>query len=393
MNWWRWGVIGADTVIAVSMTAAVVLMRPVSGWWVWCLAALLGLPLAFRVVWPAPVLVVVQVAAALTILTGVGTEVSVYAVAYALYVVALAPGHWALPSSLAAVLIPGFADAFLTALPLVPGSLDSETFTNAPVTVTLYSTAIIGGSWALALALRWQREHNSLLADRAIVEERLRIARDVHDVVGHNLSLIAMKAAVANHLETDRKTALDTIEQVSRTTLEEVRAVLGDLRTSTDLDRIVEETRASGVTVTVKRGDMSEVPAGVRASAYWILREALTNVRRHAPMSRCHVTVTSTTTALQLSVVNDGPADDSTSRREGRTRRAEWAGRTDGSGPEIDNGPVDGTGRVGMDGRVETDGFGLVGMGERAASHQGTLTAAPQPGGGFAVRATLRFTT
>lgn len=375
MKWWRWALIGADTVVAVSATAAIVLMRPVSGWWVWCLAGLLGLPLALRVVWPARVLGVVLVAAGLTVVVGVGAEVSVYAVAYALYTVALSPARWALPASLASVLLPGLAVVLVPGLPLVPAGSDGETFSNAPVTVAVYSTAVIGGSWALALALRLQREHTSLQAARAMAEERLRIARDVHDVVGHNLSLIAMKAAVANHLETDRKAALHTIEQVSRTALEEVRAVLGDLRTSIDLDQLLDETRASGVEVTLERDNLTAVPARVRVSAHWILREALTNVRRHAAASRCHVSVTAEPGVLRLSVVDNGPG-----------------GRDTGSGSVVRGGVETGSGPdAAAAAGVGTMGLGLVGMGERTALHEGTLTAAPQPGGGFAVLATLRF--
>jgi signal transduction histidine kinase len=189
---------------------------------------------------------------------------------------------------------------------------------------------------------------------RAVAEERLRIARDVHDVVGHNLSLIAMKAAVANHLDTEREAALHTIEKVSRGALEEVRTVLGALRDTeppgaADLDRLVEQTRAAGIAVTLDRADLTSVPAALRVSAYRILQEALTNVRRHAAATRCRIAVTAAPGALTLTVVDDG------------------AGPGAGSAPS----------------------HGLAGMRERVARHGGTLSVGPEQGGGYAVRATL----
>jgi len=363
---WRWALIAADALAAASAMAAVVLMRPVSGAWVWCLAALLGLPLAVRRCWPVPVLGVVLVAAATSLIVGVGTETVVYAVAFALYPVALRTAraaYWGLAGSLAGVLVPGLVDALTAGLPIVAARDDRESFTTTPVTVAVYSTAIIVGSWALAWAVRTRRGHavqlSRLHTARAVAEERLRIARDVHDVVGHNLSLIAMKAAVANHVEADRQAALHLIEEVSRAALDDVRAVLGGLRDNDDppdttaMDRLVEETRAAGIAVTIEQADLSSAPAGVRMSAHRILQEALTNVRRHAGATRCRVTVTMASGALSLTVLDDGAARSMT-------------------------GPP---------------GHGLLGMRERVALHNGSLSAGPEPGGGFAVRATLPLPT
>ena len=363
MTWWRWALLGADAVVAASVPAAVVLMRPVSGWWVWGLAALLGLPLAVRRLRPVAVLAMVLAAAGTTVIVGVGTEVSVYAVAFALYPVALLSrrtAYRALGAALAVVLVPGLADAVLAGLPVVPARGDVESFSIAPLAVAPYSAAVIAGSWALARAVGTQRGHAAQIAElrtaRAVAEERLRIARDVHDVVGHNLSLIAMKAAVAGRLDTDRQAALHTIERVSRSALDEVRTVLGGLRDPDhppvpDLDRLLEETRAAGVAVTAEGADLSSVPAGLRLSVHRILQEALTNVRRHAGATRCEVTIARTPEAVHLTVRDDG---------------TDW--------PPA--GPV-------------RSGHGLPGMRERAALHGGSLAAGPEPGGGFAVRATL----
>ncbi|MFC6015752.1 sensor histidine kinase [Plantactinospora solaniradicis] len=363
---WRWALIGVDALVAAGVVAAVVLMRPVSGGWVWCLAALLGLPLAVRRCWPVPVLGVVLAAAGTTLIVGVGTEVMVYAVAFALYPVALSSARaasWGFAGALAAVLVPGLVDALVAGIPVVPARDGVESFTTTPVTVAAYSTAVIAGSWALAWALRTRRGHAVQLTElhtaRAVAEERLRIARDVHDVVGHNLSLIAMKSAVANHLDADPQAALRTIEQVSRAALDDVRAVLGGLRDTggppdtADLDRLVEQTRAAGIAVAIDRADLSSAPAGVRVSTHRILQEALTNVRRHAGATHCRVTVTVAPDTLSLTVLDNGAA------------------------PREANPP----------------GHGLLGMHERVAVHGGSLSAGPEPGGGFAVRATLPFPT
>ncbi|MFI6822874.1 sensor histidine kinase [Micromonospora sp. NPDC050187] len=369
---WRWAWIAVDALAAAAVMTAVVLMRPASGWWVWCLAGLLGLPLAVRRWWPVPVLVVVLLATAAALIVGIGIEIVVYVVAVALYPVALSSvraAAWGLAAALGGVLVPGLVDAFVAGLPIVPARENVESFSTTPVTVTGYGTAVIAASWVLAWAVRTRQRHTGQLTDlrvaRAIAEERLRIARDVHDVVGHTLSLITMQAAVANHLGTGREAALRTIEQAGRSALDDVRTVLGGLREQggarenggppslTDLDRLVEETRAAGVAVTVDRADLSRVPAGVRTSAYRIVQEALTNVRRHARAARCRVTVAVTDDGLSLAVVDDGTTTH----------------------------------------RTDPSGYGLLGMRERAALHRGSLSAGPEADGGFAVRATLPFRT
>ncbi|WP_405109125.1 sensor histidine kinase [Micromonospora sp. NBC_01405] len=364
----------ADVLLAVTVTAAAVLRTPASGVAVWALSALVGLPLAARRRRPVPVLALVGTAAAVAMLAGVGAEVSMWAVALALYPVAIISAQaaaWGLPTALAAVLLPGLTDAATSRFPLIPVTDGVESFSTTPWLATAMSIAVIAGSWALAWAVRSSRRHAAeltrLRTARAITEERLRIARDVHDVVGHNLSLIAMNAAVAQHLGTEQNAALRTIEQVSRGALNDVRAVLGGLRdepspddrqdSSPDLAGVgglIEAARAAGVDVTVDGPHPSAVPAAVQTSAYRILQEALTNVRRHANARHCHVSVTATPHALTLCVVDDGTT---TARRHTAT------------------------------------GHGLAGMRERAALHGGTLTTGPQPTGGFAVRATLPFPT
>jgi signal transduction histidine kinase len=321
-------------------------------------------PLAVRRWWPVPVLGVVLAAGGAGLLVGIRPEPVVYAAAYALYPVALRSaraGAWALAASVVAVVGSGLVDAAVAGLPVHPfHDPHSESFSATPGSAVAFCVVVLGGSWALARVLAARRRHAAQLARshtaRKVAEERLRIARDVHDVVGHNLSLIATKAAVANHLGTGRADALQTIEEVSRTALADVRLVLDGVRdddppSMTNLDRLVEQTRAAGVEVTVERADLSAVPAGVLTSAYRIVQEALTNVRRHAPASRCRVSVAVVDGALAVTVVDDGA----------------------GSSPRPAGPP----------------GHGLLGMRERVALHGGTLSAGPVDEGGFAVRATL----
>lgn len=353
-----------DVVAGVAVTSVAVLMRPPgSPTAVWFLAAALGMPLAVRRRWPAVVLATVIASGVVALVVGLRADVVVYAIAYALYPVVLSRrSSLATFGALAGVLTPGLVDAIMPGLPLLPADPGDETFSTTPVTAAASCAAVIGAAWCLATVIRGRRQHAAQLAalrtEQAVVEERLRIARDIHDVVGHNLSLIAMKAAVANQLGTDRATALDTIEQVSRTALDQVRTVLTGIRDLdppdvVDLDGLIDRARAAGLAVTVDRSRMSALPAGLRISAYRILQEALTNARRHATTPRCHVRLAIDDGALTITVVNDAPP------RTGATR----------------------------------PGHGLLGMRERVTLHGGTLTAGMEPDNGFAVRATLPLPT
>jgi signal transduction histidine kinase len=359
-----------DLLLAVTVTAFAVLRTPASNVAVWAVAALIGLSLAARRRWPEPVFALTAVVAATAVVAGTGADVAVWAVALTLYPVAVSARSpaWGLPAALAVILLPGLADAATSRLPLIPVIPGEESFSTSPASATAMSVIVITGSWALARSVRTWRRHAAELAGlrtaQAITDERLRIARDVHDVVGHNLSLIVMNAAVAQHLGTGQDAALRMIETVSRGALDEVRSVLGSLRDGappddgqdgspslSELDVLVAATRTAGVQVTLNASPVSAVPAAVQTSAYRILQEALTNVRRHANARHCRVTVTAMPEALSLSVIDDG------------------------DGPRRD----------------AVAQHGLAGMRERAALHRGTLTTGPEPAGGFAVRATLPY--
>ncbi|MET8152562.1 sensor histidine kinase [Actinoplanes sp. NPDC049668] len=205
---------------------------------------------------------------------------------------------------------------------------------------------------------------------RQAADERLRIARELHDVLGHHLSLINVQAGVGLHLMDNRpeqaREALTAIKTASSEALREVRAVLGVLRPEEEaaprqpapgLGRLTDLTADAGLPVTTTTlGERRELPAEVDRAAYRIVQEALTNVRRHAAAgAAATVAVTYAENELRLSIRNDGPA-----AKE----------------------PPDGGG-----------GSGIAGMRARAASLGGTLAAGPPPEGGYLVSAVLPTAT
>jgi signal transduction histidine kinase len=199
-------------------------------------------------------------------------------------------------------------------------------------------------------------------------EERLRIARELHDVLAHNISLINVQAGVALHLMDEQpgqsRTALAAIKQASNDALHELRSVLDILRQGTDaprsptsgldsLDGLVANAASAGLAVSTRvEGTPRPLPTGVDLAAFRIVQEALTNVTRHAGQATASVLVAYGDGELTVQVDDDG---------RGATRQgAEAAG-----------------------------GNGIRGMRERAAALGGQLDAGPRPGGGFRVAARL----
>jgi signal transduction histidine kinase len=211
------------------------------------------------------------------------------------------------------------------------------------------------------------------LADRAVGEERLRLARELHDVVAHTMSVVAVHAGtgrmVADSDPVAAREALATIETSTRAALLEMRRLLGVLRGADgdgpgslapapglrDLDALVAEVVRSGVDVDVRvEGDRPEVPAGVDLSGYRIVQEALTNVIKHAGGARATVVVRYASDSVTVEVDDEGAG--------GRAMTLPSAGR-----------------------------HGLVGMRERVTMFGGDLQAGPRAGGGFRVSARLPF--
>ncbi|MFD0625060.1 sensor histidine kinase [Streptomyces sanglieri] len=255
---------------------------------------------------------------------------------------------------------------------------------------------VIGGSWGAGRMVRGRRadalRHERRRSQRAVEEERLRIARELHDIVSHNLSLIAVKAGVAGHVADadpqEARDALKIIEETSRSALAEMRRTLGVLRgqgASFGADAPLGRGASFGADASLGRGaplgpvpDLGSLDAlgveagragtdirfavhgteglaeGARVAVYRIVQEAVTNVVRHASPTRCRVTVAADAREIRIDVVDEGP-------------------------------PV-GRRRVG---RELPGGHGLLGMRERAMMYGGGFEAGPRPEGGFAVSVRL----
>ncbi|MDW4906849.1 sensor histidine kinase [Streptomyces sp. ADMS] len=207
-------------------------------------------------------------------------------------------------------------------------------------------------------------------ARRRVAEERLRIARDLHDVVAHHIALVNVQAGVAAHVMDKRpdqaKEALAHVREASRSALNELRATVGLLRQSGDpeaptepapglhrLDELVGTFHNAGLQVEVARADQgTTLPAAIDLAAYRVIQEALTNVRKHAGgAAKAEVSVVRVGPNIEITVLDNGP----------------------GQG----NGPEDG------------GGHGLLGMRERVTAVGGNCSVGPRYGGGFRVHAIL----
>jgi signal transduction histidine kinase len=224
---------------------------------------------------------------------------------------------------------------------------------------------------ALEERTRMLEQDRELRERHAVGNERLRIARELHDVVAHSMSVIAVQAGVANHVIDSRpelaRQALATVETNTRAALVEMRRLLGVLRQGdepsasltpapglTDVPVLVQQLAQAGLAVKLRvDGEPVGVPGGVDLSAYRIVQEGLTNVLRHGGPT-AQVAIGYPGTAVVIEICDEGPG--------GRAPRT-----------------VDGT------------GHGLIGMRERVAVFGGRLTAGPRAGGGFRVLATLPF--
>ena len=247
-------------------------------------------------------------------------------------------------------------------------ALSATNFLTTTVEDTVFTIVLAIGAWALGEAARNRRVVLSEEARRAVSEEQARIARELHDVIAHSVSVIVVQASAADDVFDSRpdqaRAALRSIEQAGRDAMGELRRLLSAVRPGEDpeptgplpgldrLDELAEPLRAGGLEVAINReGTRTSLPAGVDLSAYRIVQEALTNTLRHARAGRAQVTIRYGHDAVEVEVRDDGQAT-----------------------PEKPPEPV---------------GHGLVGMRERASLLGGTLEAGPLPSGGYRVHARL----
>ena len=238
-------------------------------------------------------------------------------------------------------------------------------------------------AWPLGAMMRRLREYRVVLeernrqldqerevnARRAVLEERVRIARELHDVVAHHVSVMGVQAGVARRLfdrdPPEAVAAIGSVETASRQAIADLQQLVGVLRRQEEgddlapqpslqrLPELVEHMRQTGLPVKLTTtGEPQQLPAGVELSAYSIIQEALTNTLKHAGPAQAAVAVHYDNGAVEVEVVDDG------------------------QGPP----PA----------RQGTGGKGLVGMQERVRLYGGRLEAGARPGGGFRVYAVLR---
>jgi signal transduction histidine kinase len=227
--------------------------------------------------------------------------------------------------------------------------------------------ALVVLAWSIGSQVRQRRLRSEDRIQRRLAEDRIEIARELHDVVAHGMSVMVVQAGAARTvLRADpdaAESAIKTVEDTGRDSLAEMRRILGVLRGSSDeggelapqpgmgdLPDLIEASRSAGVSAALSiDGDPRPVGSAVGLSAFRITQEALTNVRRHAgPDANAEVHLRYLPDRVEVEVSDDG---------------------------------------LGPNGQVP--GHGLVGMRERAESLGGELTAGPSPEGGFVVRAVL----
>jgi signal transduction histidine kinase len=265
----------------------------------------------------------------------------------------------------------------LLAVPLGESSPDTST--------TVGNVVVLAAAWVVGDGTRRRRELAALyrqravdleaaqseLARQAVTVERLRIARELHDIVAHSMSVIAVQAGTGRLVVGDdpeqARQALETIEHLSREAMDEMRRLLGVLRDEhaappplepmpslADIDRLVAQAAAAGTTVDVRvTGTRRPLAPGAELAAYRIVQEALTNVRRHAPDATARVELDFGTNDVTVTIANDLPAAVAVPRPHG--------------------------------------GLGIVGMRERAALYGGSVETGPTADGTFRVRARVPY--
>jgi signal transduction histidine kinase len=334
-------------------------------------------PISVRRRYPVGAFVAVIIAGAIEVLAlprFVGSDISVLVVLYTL--AAYRPRRIAVPGLLVCLLGAGIAIA-----KWLPGRVVADLWTLS-VVLAVYCLPTLT-AWLLGDMMRWRRGYYHALEERAArlereqdahaqiaaAAERSRIARELHDVVAHNVSVMVVQADGASYaLDTDperARQAISAIAATGRQALAEMRSMLGVLRSASEegadfapqpgieqLTRLLEQARASGLPVSFTvQGVPRPLPQATALTAYRVVQESLTNARKHGgPTATATVTLRFGEGEVAITVTDDG---------RGTTARADGLGH------------------------------GLIGMRERVELFGGTVSAGPRPGGGYQVAATL----
>ncbi|MGW0431499.1 sensor histidine kinase [Micromonospora sp. NPDC003197] len=382
INLRRAGLLLVDLVAGVLITAAYLTFAEFDGtdglplftgpsWLGWLLAAAVGLPVAVRRFRPRMVLGVVVTASTTATLLDLTREPYV-AVALALYLVALREPPRRSMLVLGATLLVSTVGVYLGEAVITP----SGSVADAMLLIGLvWLVVAVGGAAGAVVRHRRARADQAAQRERERdkqqiqAAERLRIAREMHDIVSHHLSLIAVRAGIANHVAEEHpaeaREALRVIETTSRGALTEMRGMLGVLRVDpvesaavrdpapglAGLPELADRATAAGVTVDLNVTTIGTPPPGAQLAMYRIVQEALTNVVTHAAPAHCTVRVVADHQAMTVNVTDDG------------VRPA----------------------------RTSSGGHGLIGMRERVTMYGGDFTAGPRPGNGFTVSARIPY--
>ncbi|MEU3464988.1 sensor histidine kinase [Streptomyces sp. NPDC006733] len=364
--------LAADALLAVALTSVAVLLGQEAssqGWTAldacgYALVALVNLPLALRSRAPVAVCAFVHGVWFCYVTAGYWPVVNTFGPMLAIYTVAsLRPARQSIPwaAVMAGIWIYAGVVSHSDSLPSVVGQ--ALVF---PAVLWRFGTT---ARRAAELAGRL-REEQAERARREVAEERGRIARELHDVVAHHLSVIAVQAGLAGFVfDSDRdtaRTALATISGTSTEALDELRRMLQVLRAGDEdsapatpmpglarLGEMIERVRSGGVRVDLRiTGPVRPLTPGIDLCAYRVVQEALTNVLKHAPGASASVDLRYTARQVEVIVADDGQGVLSDKVRPG-------------------------------------GGHGLIGMRERAKLYGGRVDIGPRSAGGFAVRLTL----
>ena len=389
------------------------------GWAPPLLAGLVALPVALRRRDPVGALILALVGCSLVV--AVGGEVNhgpFIPLALTLYMVAATRSRRVAIIGLAAAL------ALLT----VQGFILSLTGSGSGPATGVALFLVI--AWMVGISVQQRRSYTARVREQvataAVTEERLRIARELHDVVAHSMTVVAVQAGfgeyVFEHEPDQARAALGNIQHVTRDALSDMQRLLGVLRQDgtgqpdgtapaparqlqlapapglADLERLVSTTAGAGVRVDVIRtGDRRDIPAGIDQSAFRIVQESLTNVVKHSGASSCRVTVGYARASLQVEITDpggegQGAGDEGAGAAGQRGFRAMGAGGVPPGKAERSPGLATWPAArrphsTSANGAANGTGHGILGMRERVSLSGGEFSAGPLPGRGFRVAA------